>query len=128
VNNLEQIGVKAQPTTIGSTRTVTGSFDALVVSYYQSPEFRSLKSSTQAVRRGIIERFRKEHGTKPVALLNRTHIKNIIGAKADTPEAANNLLKVLRIVLAHAVESEMIASNPATGIKRYKASKEGFHA
>jgi len=62
-----------------------------------------------------------------VRRLERSHIKNIIGSKADTPQAANNLLKVLRIMLAHAVEIGMIASNPAIGIKRYKANKAGYH-
>ena len=56
-----------------------------------------------------------------MALLNRTHIKNIIGAKADTPEAANNLLKVLRVLLGFAVEQGMIESNPAIGVKHYKS-------
>jgi hypothetical protein len=50
-------------------------------------------------------------------LLNR--MRSVIGAKANTPEAANNLLKVLRVVLNHAVSERMIASNPALGIKRY---------
>ncbi len=121
-------GVAAQASNIGEARTTPGSINALVVSYYRSPEFRGLKASTQKARRYIIEAFRNEHGDKPVRLLGRAHIKDIIGSKADTPQAANNLLKVLRILLAHAVESEMIASNPATGVKRYKASKEGFHA
>ena len=62
-----------------------------------------------------------------MALLNRTHIKNIIGAKADTPEAANNLLKVLRVLLGFAVEQGMIESNPAIGVKHYKSQGEGFH-
>jgi integrase len=120
-------GVKAQATTIGSVRTVTGSFDALIVSYYKSPEFHALKTSTQKVRRRIIEAFRKDHGTKPVVLLSRTHIKNIIGAKAETPEAANNLLKVLRVLLGFAIEQGMIESNPATGVKHYKSREEGIH-
>ena len=120
-------GVKTQPTVVGSIRTIAGSFDALIVSYYRSPEFLGLKTSTQKVRRRIIERFRKEHGTKPVALLNRTHIKNIIGAKADTPEAANNLLKVLRVLLGFAVEQGMIESNPAIGVKHYKSQGDGIH-
>ena len=120
-------GVKTKPTVVGSIRTIVGSFDALIVSYYRSPEFLGLKTSTQKVRRRIIERFRKEHGTKPVALLNRTHIKNIIGAKADTPEAANNLLKVLRVLLGFAVEQGMIESNPAIGVKHYKSQGDGIH-
>ena len=44
------------------------------------------------------------------------HVRSIIGAKASTPEAANNLLKMLRVVLNFAVvEVGMIASNPALG-------------
>jgi hypothetical protein len=61
-------------------------------SYYRSSDFRDLKASTQSVRRNIIERFRNGHGNKPVARLERRHIKDIIGTKAETPEAANNLL------------------------------------
>jgi integrase len=120
-------GVQAQATNIGARRTIPGSFDALCVSYYRSPEFRGLKASTQAVRRNIIERFRNEHGGKPIARLERRNIKDIIGAKADTPEAANNLLKVLRVLLSYAVDIGMIAHNPAIGIKRYKNRGEGFH-
>jgi hypothetical protein len=96
-------GVKARAENIGAVRTIPGSFDAACVSYYRSPDFRGLKASTQRVRRNVIERFRNEHGTKPISRLGRAHIKDIIGAKASTPEAANNLLKVLRVLLSHAV-------------------------
>ena len=53
--------------------------------------------------------------------LQRAHIKAMIGAKAGTPEAANNLLKVLRVLLDYGVDIEMIAGNPALGIKRYRS-------
>jgi hypothetical protein len=56
-------GVTAQANNIGEARTRPGSFNALVVSYYRSPEFRGLKPSTQQSRRSIIERFRAAHGT-----------------------------------------------------------------
>src|SRR5262249_40132980 len=112
---------------VGTSRTIPGSFDALCVSYYRSPEFQRLKASTQAVRRKVIERFRNEHGKKPVALLGRAHIKQIIGAKSGTPEAANNLLKVLRVLLGHAVDIDMIASNPAINVQRYASKGEGIH-
>lgn len=120
-------GVKAQVNNIGSAHTKPGSFNALCVSYYRSPEFRGLKPSTQAVRRNIIERFRIEHGDKPISRLGRAHVKEIIGAKADTPEAANNLLKVLRVLMAYAVDQEMIDSNPAADVKRYRSRGDGFH-
>jgi integrase len=120
-------GVKEQAGNVGIERTKPGSVNALCVSYYRSPEFRGLKATTQALRRNIIERFRNEHGDKPISRLGRAHIKDIIGAKAETPEAANNLLKVLRVLLDYAVSIEMLASNPAIGVKRYKSRSEGFH-
>jgi integrase len=108
-------------------RTFPGSFSALCVSYYASPEFRGLKTSTQRVRRNVLERFRAEHGHRPLKDLQSFHVRSIIGAKADTPEAANNLLKVLRVVLDYAVSEGMIASNPATHLKRYSSKGEGIH-
>jgi len=108
-------------------RTIPGSFDALCVSYYRSSDFQGLKASTQRVRRNVIERFRNEHGTKPVSRLGRMHVNHIIGAKASTPEAANNLLKVLRKLLNHAVAIDMIASNPAIGVKGYRSHGDGIH-
>src|SRR5215813_7331671 len=50
-------------------RTLPGSFSALCVSYYGSPEFRGLKASTQRVRRNVLERFRAEHPRLAIALL-----------------------------------------------------------
>jgi integrase len=121
-------GVKAQTTSnVGAVRTTPGSFNALCVSYYRSPEFRGLKASTQTVYRNIIERFRKGRGDKPLARLNRAHIKDAIGARADTPEAANNLLRVLRMMLNYAVSIDMIPSNPAAGVKGYRSKGDGFH-
>jgi integrase len=120
-------GVKVKASNIGVERTKLGSFNALCISYYRSPEFRGLKSSTSAVRRNIIEKFRVAHGEKPVKELRRKHIKDIIGARADTPEAANNLLKVLRVLLGYAVDQEMIESNPAANVKRYRSRGDGFH-
>ena len=120
--------VKAQDENIGVVRTRPDSFNALVVSYYRSPEFRGLKLSTQQARRNVIERFRAVHGDKPLKGLQRAHVRDIIGAKAKTPEAANHLLKVLRIMLGYAVDMEMINSNPAIGVKKYKSQGEGHHS
>jgi integrase len=114
---------------IGATkRNLPGSFSALCVSYYGSPEFRGLAAITQRVRRNMLERFRAEHGHRPLRDLHRVHIRSIIGAKANTPEAANNLLKTLRALLSYAVEIGMIASNPALGVKSYRShNAEGYH-
>ena len=119
-------GVQAQTSNVGASRTIPGSFDALVISFYRG-DFQRLKPSTQRLWRNIIERLRSEHGSKPIARLERSHIKNIISAKAATPSAANNLLKVLRVLLSYAVDIGMIQSNPTIGVKRYKVHGDGFH-
>jgi integrase len=118
-------GVKEQTTIIGAERTKPGSINALIVSYTKLV-FPTLKPSTQRVRANILERFRREHGDKPVAGLQHHHIASIIAAKASTPDAANNLRKVLRHLLDHAVDIRMIAANPAASVKRLKTSGEGI--
>jgi integrase len=120
-------GVKAQRAELGASRTKPGSFSALCVVYYRSPQFLGLKPSTQRLRRNLIERFREQHGDKPINGLGPRHVMEIIGAKASTPEAANNLLKALRHVLDVAVAMELIKTNPAAGLKRFRSRGEGFH-
>jgi integrase len=125
-------GVKAIASEARKDRVIAGTVNALCISYYKSPDFRSLKPSTQTMRRNIIENFRNDHGDKPVKGLGRAHLNALIGAKAgakdETPHAANNLLKVLRVLLGYAVSIDMIDSNPAISVKKYKGGGEGFHS
>jgi integrase len=120
-------GFRAQTTDIGAERTIPGSFNALVVSYYRSPEFRELAEISQRNRRNVIERFRAEHGDKPIARLERAHIQNFISAKANTPAAANVLLKTLRLLLNHAVFIGMIPTNSAVGVRGFRSKSDGHH-
>jgi integrase len=108
-------------------RTLPGSFSALCVAYYGSPEFRDLQPSTRRVRRNILERFRAEHGHRRLKDLQATHVRSIIGAKADKPAAANNLLKLLRVVLNFAIDEGMIASNPTLRVRGYGKNPDGRH-
>jgi integrase len=121
-------GVKKRGENIGTElRTKPGSLNELIVAYYRSPGFLDLKASTKDGRRGIIEAFRKLHGDKPLAKLQRQHVEQIIAEKHTTgPNAANNLLKVLKVLLSHAVDIGMIATNPAVGIKRFKIRGDGY--
>jgi integrase len=123
---LEQT-ITQQKTEIGAAqRTLPGSVSALILAYYES-QFRDLRPSTQRVRRNILERFRAAHGHRMVRDLQKSHLDTIIAAMAKTPEAANNLLKVLRVVLDFAVDDKWIAANPSLRVKRYrpKPRREG---
>src|SRR5258705_1415329 len=121
-------GVKAIASEARRDHVRAGTVNALCVSYYRARDFRSLNPSTQTMRRNIIENFRNDHGDKPLKGLGRAHLKALIGAKSDTPHAANNLLKVLRVLLGYAVSIDMIDTNPAIGVGKYKGGGDGFHS
>lgn len=111
----------------GAARTKPGTINAVVAAYYQSPEFIGLRQSTKAARRGILERFREEHGEKRIATLERAHVKAIVAAKAETPAAANNLLKRIKALMLFAQDLGLRRDNPTTGLRGFRTEGEGFH-
>ena len=112
---------------IGKDRIKAGSISALIASYYQSPEFKGTASSTQSTYRGICERIRNEHGHRMAHDLGRKHVKAIIGKMSSTPAAANNYLRMLRILMRHALDVEMIERDPTLRLKGYSKKTAGFH-
>jgi integrase len=111
----------------GASKTIPGSVSDLIARYLASPQFLSLAGSSQAVYRRQLDRFRHEHGQKPVKLLERRHLVEIIGKMKDRPNAANKLLDRLRTILAFAVDLGMREDNPALGLKGFKVESEGFY-
>lgn len=109
-------------------RIEPGTIDAVIVNFYRSTDFQKLKGTTQRVRKNVLEKFRVQHGKKRVALLTAAHLKAIIGDMADRPGAANNLLKVLRVLLRHAIDMGLIQDNPARNVRKFAVSAEGFHS
>lgn len=112
---------------IGTSRTKAGSIGALVVSYFCSPSFLALAPGTQHTYRLIIEKFRSEHGDKPVALLTRQHINAMLAQKIVTPAAANHWLRLVKAMMAFAVEEGWRKDNPTVGIKPVTNRTDGFH-
>lgn len=111
----------------GADRTIPGSLSDLVASYYKSPEWCGISESTKRTYKGPIEKLRKKHGDKPVAQLERKHVMAILGEKADTPAAANNLRKRLAQLLDHAIAMEWIKVNPVRQVKPYRIEGGGYH-
>jgi integrase len=124
-----------QPAQIGSSRVKPGTIRALAVSYYNSIEFRSLQPITQSVYHNVIDRFCEEtdtegrrHGDKRATTLQRQHILKLMAARADKPDSANGLRKVLRAMMKHAVEIGMRADDPTRDVRALRPkSKSGFH-
>jgi len=120
-------GEAAPPIATGADKTKAGSLNALIVAYYNSAAFHNLKPSTKTTYRGIIERFREQHGTKSVAKIERKHIMAIVGDMKDTPAAANNLLDRLKALMTLALDLGMRKDDPTLRVRGFRSKSDGFH-
>lgn len=119
-------GLTAKPP-IGAGRNKPGSIAAVVVAYFNSAAFQSLAESTKATYRGILEAFRLHHGEKRIALLERRHIEAMISSRASTPAAANNLLRMIRLLMQFAVANALRRDDPTIGVKAVRMRSDGFY-
>ena len=114
-------------TEIGSERTVAGTVNAAVVSYYNtSADFRDLAAGTKKMRRAILERFREEHGDRRFGLLDQRALNAILAKR--TPFAARNWLKTIRGLIKHAMIIGLRQDDPSLGIKLRSIKSDGHHA
>jgi hypothetical protein len=120
-----QQALAGQPLQIGSARTKPGTVRALAVSYFNSPDFRLLRPSSQAIYRGIIDRFCTQYGDNRIANLRREHVVKLIATWAERPGAANNLRKVLRAMMRHAVEIGLRTDDPTRDLRAIRVKSAG---
>ena len=85
-----------------------------------------LAIGTQAMRRAILERFRAEHGDKPIALLPSKFIALTLSRMR--PFAARNWLKAIRHLMQFCVAQEICATDPTQSIKLPRAKTDGIHS
>lgn len=116
---------KAKP---GEDRATPGTFDDLITRFYSSVKWRNIpKASTKATYRGELERFRTRYGKRHVATMTARNVNRLMEKMADTPAAANNLLKRLRTLFDYAILLGMRKDNPAKAVDSVKAKGDGFH-
>jgi hypothetical protein len=120
---------------IGSDRVTPRSIRALAIAYYDSAAFKGLKPITQGVYRNIIDRFCREtdkdgqpYGDKSAVAVKGHHIEKMMDVRADKPDSANGLRKVLREMMKVAVKLEWRENDPTQGVKKIRPKKKsGFH-
>ena len=100
-----------------------GSFGALVNEYLNSAEFKDNKESTRREYRRVLEVLQFAHGDKPLRALRRRHIRRMRDERAETPGAANTVVRMLKIILNFAVEEELIEASPAAKMKLLKVGE-----
>ena len=126
---------KQTVTQIGADRIVPRSIRALAVAYYDSAAFRALKPITQGVYRNIIDRFCREAdhngqvcGDKSAITIKSHHVEKLMEARAERPDSANGLRKVLREMMKVAKGLGWRQDDPTQGVKKIKPKKKGgFH-
>jgi integrase len=112
----------------GQERAIPGSFDDLITRFYSSVKWKNIpKASTKATYRGELERFRAKYGKRMVATMSARNVNGLMENMADTPAAANNLLKRLRTLFNYAILLGMRKDNPAKAVDSVKAKGDGFH-
>jgi integrase len=120
------LAAEAPRVAIGASRTAPGTTDGALVAYYRDNAFTTFAPGTQKARRAILERFRAEHGTKRIALLQRAHVVALLGSKP--PFAARNELKALRGLMQFAVAHGMRPDDPTAGLRGPKARAGSIHS
>jgi enterobacteria phage integrase len=112
-------GPVASPKTPGP-----GTFGRLVEDYMASVYFKRTRASSQAVTKNILVRFASMHGHRTVAGMKRVHVEAIVSGMSETPAAANNLLRRLRMILNYAIGNDWITADPSKGVPFFR---EGTH-
>src|SRR5262245_45964306 len=69
-----EAALSRQQLPIGANKTKPGTVSAAIIGYYHDQSYLTLAHSSQRPLRGILERFRAEHGDKRIASLRREHI------------------------------------------------------
>lgn len=111
---------------IGQIRSVPGSIAQLVAAYLERG-LGDLAPGTQRQRRGICQRFRDQHGTKPVKLLDQKFFRRMVDEMrvANSPDVANNTLKALRHMFEFAVTHNYCETNFTLGVKCKMPASDG---
>lgn len=105
-----------------------GQHDGAGAELLASPDFRTLKPSTQRAYRWIIERLCKNHGDKRAADLRRDHIVKLMAARAEKPGAANGLRMALRVLMKHAIDVGLRADDPTREVRAIRVRTAGHHS
>jgi integrase len=112
------------PSREGRVRNAPGTIGALIVSYMKSADYIRLRETTKKGYKSRIEALRTKHGHRTLAGLTRGRIiTGILQPYAGRPGAAISILKMLRVLIRHAINIGWLQQDPSLGIKRPKLQR-----
>jgi len=121
-----QAALGTPPTVVGVDRNRPGSVSHAVASYFGSTDFcNHLTASTQAIRRVLLEKFRRDYGDMQIASMPRKFIDTLLSTLR--PGAQKNWLKALRGLLQYCVVEGLCKEDVTATIKHASSESRGFH-
>jgi integrase len=98
----------------------------MAVGYLGSAAFHNLAPTSQAQYRRILDELRLAHGDKHIAKLERRHVVIMLDAKAETPSAARDYLRCLRLLVQYAIKLGIRDDDPTAGVRVSLPKSGGF--
>lgn len=105
------------------SRSIKTTFNALIESYYNSPNYKRLSMGTKKNYRRALELIRENNATKD---FTRLRVRDVIAARdtyADKWRKANTMVEMISILARHAIQLEWITSNPAAYVEKLKGGE-----
>jgi hypothetical protein len=103
-------------------------FDDLITRFYSSVKWKNIpKESTRSPIAASSSASGPNMASAMVATMSARAVNGLMEKMADTPAAANNLLKRLRTLFDYAILLGMRRDNPAKAVDSVKAKGDGFH-
>jgi integrase len=118
---------RMQPAPVRRRAAGSGTLRALCVAYYGSANYRQMEPRSRHVRQLILDKLCDQHGDKPAAMMEPRHVRRLRDERADTPEAANAIIKALRAVFRHGISDDLVSRNPARDVEYLRSGSDGFH-
>lgn len=116
----------APRTEVAARQTRAGSINAMIVGYLGSADFHNLAPASQQQYRRILEGLRRDYGDLSIATLARKHVVRMLDAKAETPIAARDFLRCLRVLIRYAIGIGVRQDDPTAGVRVKLPKSEGF--
>jgi integrase len=101
-----------------------GTIGALILSYQQSDGYYDLRPTTKTGYQSRLKILTEQHGHRSLSGLTIERIEEkILCPYRDKPGQKLALLKMLRVLIRHAIKKKWLTHDPSQGIKRPKSGR-----
>jgi integrase len=123
-----EAALSAKPVEAAPARVKPGSFAAVMQAYLASTAYKKLDASTRGWQARALKEIAADKGEHPITMMQARHVRRLRDAKAETPAAANTMLKALRALFRWAMEEDLVEADPTRDVKRAAYVSKGFHS